>query len=112
VAQYHRFFSLFFFTPDQSHFFEFGYDCRPNAKSTTPGSIQLFNFKFFTKSPSIACYHCGDQVALRDAVVHEFHGAPRDLCCHGCVAVLMMIEANSLTNDYLRDKAITETLTS
>jgi len=80
--------------------------------SSLTESVKLFHFKFFTKSPSIACYHCGDQVALRDVVVHDFHGESRQLCCHGCEAVLMMVEANGLSNAYVRGKSTTQPLTS
>jgi len=67
--------------------------------------IDVFKFKFFSRPESLACYHCGEQVSVRDVVKHTFHGQSRDLCCHGCEAVLMMVESNGLTDTYLRDKA-------
>lgn len=67
--------------------------------------IQLFNFKLFTRPESVTCYHCGERVAVRSVVKMEFDGVERDLCCHGCEAVLMLVLANGLTSDYLTEKA-------
>jgi hypothetical protein len=58
----------------------------------------------FTRQETVACYHCGEQVALRHLVRGMFDGEQRDLCCHGCEAVLRMIESNGLTGEYLQNK--------
>ena len=67
--------------------------------------IKLFNFKLFTRPESVTCYHCGERVAVRSVVKILFDGKQRDLCCHGCEAVLMMVEANGLTGEYLSGKS-------
>ena len=64
----------------------------------------MFNFKLFTRAESVACYHCGERVAVKSVVKMQFDGAVRDLCCHGCEAVLMLVEANGLTSDYVAEK--------
>jgi len=69
--------------------------------------INLFNFKLFTRPESLACYHCGERVAVKSVVKMQFDGAQRDLCCHGCEAVLMLVDANGLTSDYVAEKSST-----
>jgi len=50
-------------------------------------------------------------VSLRDVVRMDFNGAQRNLCCHGCEAVLLMVESNGLMSDYLLNKDATQPLT-
>ncbi|TDK68417.1 heavy metal translocating P-type ATPase metal-binding domain-containing protein [Sapientia aquatica] len=70
------------------------------------GIRQFFNrLQQTTKQESVACYHCGEQVSLRRVVRADFNGASRELCCHGCAAVLMMIETNGLIDVYLSNKS-------
>ncbi|MET3105315.1 hypothetical protein AAKU67_001064 [Oxalobacteraceae bacterium GrIS 2.11] len=68
-------------------------------------------FGLFTRRESIPCYHCGERVALRHVVTLKFDGALRDLCCHGCEAVLMMVESHGLTDEYVQNKNSTALLT-
>jgi len=58
----------------------------------------------FARQETVACYHCGERVALRHLIRGAFNGEQRDLCCHGCEAVLRMIETNGLTGEYLQNK--------
>lgn len=60
--------------------------------------------RLFTRPETIACYHCGEPVALHNAVRLNFDGEQRDLCCHGCEAVLMMVESNGLTYEYVKNR--------
>ena len=101
------------FTIYQSHLVPFGYHFILLSRFISPqGPIKLFNFKLFTRSESVACYHCGERVATRSVVKMPFNGKQRDLCCHGCEAVLMLVEANGLTDEYLSGKSGAEPITS
>jgi len=78
---------------------------RPYSPANTSQRIfKLFTFSLFNRAQTCSCYHCGEQVAVRSVVKMLFDGKQRDLCCHGCEAVLLMVEANGLTSDYLSEK--------
>ncbi len=59
-----------------------------------------------SKQALISCYHCDEQVPQRRIVISDFDGAPRQLCCHGCAAVLKLVESNGLTTAYLHSRAV------
>ena len=67
--------------------------------------------RFFIRDSStrqqnkVCCFHCGDYVSQRRVVRCDFDGASRELCCHGCAAVLRMVEENGLTSQYWQDKS-------
>ena len=66
---------------------------------------QLVNVPQWTRQQvRVPCYHFGELVAQRRIVMADFDGAPRELCCHGCAAVLHMVEKNGLTSAYLQDR--------
>jgi hypothetical protein len=48
----------------------------------------------------VTCFHCEESVRKKNVIMSEFDGKLRPLCCHGCVAVLKMIEQNHLVAQY------------
>jgi hypothetical protein len=52
----------------------------------------------------IACFHCGDSVKRSKAVAVAFDGEQRQVCCHGCAAVLNTVEQMGMTAQYLEQK--------
>lgn len=111
MVQCHRFF--YSLTLDQSGFGQFGYYSAIYPLFIRPPvRLKLFNFKLFTRPQTCACYHCGERVPVRDVVKMLFDGKERDLCCHGCEAVLMMVEANGLSAEYLSEKNSAQPLTN
>ncbi|MEB0138718.1 heavy metal translocating P-type ATPase metal-binding domain-containing protein [Undibacterium sp. CCC2.1] len=55
--------------------------------------------------PKIACYHCGERMRLSKALYCSFDGGERAVCCHGCMAILHVIQENHMISDYLRTKS-------
>ncbi|WP_025916369.1 heavy metal translocating P-type ATPase metal-binding domain-containing protein [Herminiimonas sp. CN] len=55
-------------------------------------------------SPKIACFHCGELVRQKRAVPVVFDGVCRDVCCHGCAAILSTVEQLGQTEAYLARK--------
>ena len=53
---------------------------------------------------SVSCYHCDERVAKRHVIVAVFAGLERELCCHGCETVLLLVAANGLTETYVNSK--------
>ncbi len=68
-------------------------------------------FALFRPNPSraagkhnIPCYHCHELMLEQDVIAVNFAGQERQVCCHGCQAVLQTIESSKMTQDYLRFK--------
>ncbi|MGV8892332.1 MAG: heavy metal translocating P-type ATPase metal-binding domain-containing protein [Burkholderiaceae bacterium] len=55
-------------------------------------------------NPKIACFHCGELVRQKRVVHVVFDGASRDVCCHGCAAILSMVEQLDQSEQYLARK--------
>lgn len=49
------------------------------------------------------CFHCGEPVV--QVIELEFAGQTRQLCCHGCLAVLQTIQQAGRSEEYLAHKA-------
>ncbi|NMM36835.1 MAG: hypothetical protein HHJ09_04865 [Glaciimonas sp.] len=52
-------------------------------------------------NPKIACFHCGERVRQRRVVQVVFDGVCRDVCCHGCAAILSTVEQLGQSEQYL-----------
>lgn len=68
----------------------------------TQTSIVNF-FKQFSEEKRI-CYHCDDTMRLSKVVLVDFDGKSREVCCHGCAAILKNIEAQHLIAEYYQAK--------
>lgn len=55
-------------------------------------------------NPKIACFHCGELVRQKRVVHVVFDGACRDVCCHGCAAILSTVEQLGQIEPYLARK--------
>lgn len=59
-------------------------------------------------NPKIACFHCGELVRQKRVVSVVFDGVCRDVCCHGCAAILATVEQLGQTGPYLAQKRQSE----
>ena len=55
-------------------------------------------------NPKIACFHCGEPVRQKRVVQVVFDGVGRDVCCHGCAAILSTVEQMGQSEQYLARK--------
>jgi hypothetical protein len=55
-------------------------------------------------NPKIACFHCGELVRKKRVVPVIFDGICRDVCCHGCAAILSTVEQLGQSEQYLARK--------
>ncbi len=55
-------------------------------------------------NPKIACFHCGELVRQKRVVQVVFDGVSRDVCCHGCAAILSTVEQMGQTEQYMTHK--------
>lgn len=55
-------------------------------------------------NPKIACFHCGELVRQKRVVHVIFDGVCRDVCCHGCAAILSTVEQLGQCAPYLAQK--------
>lgn len=46
------------------------------------------------------CFHCQEVMSVRQVVTVRFDGAERQVCCHGCAAVLATVQENGLSQQY------------
>ena len=46
------------------------------------------------------CFHCQEVMSARQVVPVRFDGAERQVCCHGCAAVLTTLQENGLCKQY------------
>lgn len=60
-------------------------------------------FKQFAEEKRI-CYHCDDTMRQSKVVLIYFDGDNREVCCHGCAAILKNIEAQHLIAEYYQAK--------
>jgi hypothetical protein len=60
--------------------------------------------RLFAPSERLVCYHCDERYRKSKNVDVVFQGARRQVCCHGCAAVLQTIEQQGLVQDYLQTK--------
>ena len=70
-------------------------------------SSTIFNviFSSFQVSEKINCFHCDEKMKKHKALFTVFNGNSYPVCCHGCVAVLQVIERNGMTKQYLQAKS-------
>lgn len=61
-------------------------------------------------NPKIACFHCGELVRKKRVVSVVFDGVCRNVCCHGCAAILSTVEKLGQTKQYLAQKQQLEVL--
>ncbi len=52
-------------------------------------------------NPKVACFHCGEMVRQKRVVHVVFDGVDRDVCCHGCAAILSTVEQLGQCEQYL-----------
>lgn len=66
----------------------------------------LFNFaaKFSHSAVRRPCFHCADLMYEREILPVMFDGEIRQVCCHGCVAVLQTVEQHGLQSEYYLSK--------
>lgn len=50
------------------------------------------------------CFHCDDRMRKSKAVPILFDGEIRQVCCHGCAAILASIEKVHLIEEYYQSK--------
>ena len=62
-------------------------------------------FSSFQASEKIYCFHCDEKMKKHKALFTAFNGNSYPVCCHGCVAVLQVIERNGMTMQYLQAKS-------
>lgn len=55
-------------------------------------------------NPKVACFHCGELVRRKRVVQVVFDRVCRDVCCHGCAAILSTVEQLGQTEAYLARK--------
>ncbi len=55
-------------------------------------------------SEKLPCFHCGELVKRRRAVLVPFDGASRIVCCHGCAAILKTVEQMGMLQQYREQK--------
>lgn len=55
-------------------------------------------------NPKVACFHCGELVRHKRIVHVVFNGLTRDVCCHGCAAILSTVEQLGQCEPYLIQK--------
>lgn len=55
-------------------------------------------------NPKVACFHCGELVRQKRIVHVVFNGASRDVCCHGCAAILSTVEQLGQCGPYMIQK--------
>lgn len=51
------------------------------------------------------CFHCNETMRQHQIVRIPFAGSEREVCCHGCAAVLTTLEQNGLAAQYLARRA-------
>jgi hypothetical protein len=61
-------------------------------------------FSSLQASEKIVCFHCDERMKKRKALFATFNGNSYPVCCHGCLAVLQIIERNGMTKQYLQAK--------
>ena len=61
-------------------------------------------FSNFQKSEKIDCFHCHEKMKKHRALFTMFNGNLYPVCCHGCLAVLQVIERNGMTQQYMEAK--------
>ncbi|MEO8407324.1 MAG: heavy metal translocating P-type ATPase metal-binding domain-containing protein [Oxalobacteraceae bacterium] len=59
-------------------------------------------------NPKVACFHCGELVRQKRVVHVVFDGVCRDVCCHGCAAILSTVEQLGQCEPYLAQKQQSE----
>jgi 3-methyladenine DNA glycosylase Mpg len=63
---------------------------------------------FFHRSERCPCYHCGEGMRKEKAIMANFQGNSYPVCCHGCLAVLNVIEENGLAEAYLASRMVVD----
>lgn len=71
---------------------------------TLSGLFSVFPFKLFRTGVRHPCFHCDELMYESEKLPVMFDGEIRQVCCHGCVAVLQAIEQHGLKSDYYLSK--------
>ena len=67
-------------------------------------SIRSLFISTHTSAERISCYHCGEKSTPARTVYVLFDGSTRAVCCHGCAAVLKIVEEMGMREEYLAQK--------
>ncbi|MBC3892566.1 heavy metal translocating P-type ATPase metal-binding domain-containing protein [Undibacterium sp. LX40W] len=51
------------------------------------------------------CFHCGEQMRVKNALSLCVRDVSQPMCCHGCLAILQTIIQNDLLDEYLANKS-------
>lgn len=62
----------------------------------------LLSFLFQPKPHEVKrpCFHCGELMREQDVLLQTFDGATREVCCHGCAGILILIENEGMQLEY------------
>ena len=52
------------------------------------------------------CFHCGEQMRVKNALHITVQGAQQPMCCHGCMAIVQTVIRNGLLEEYLANKVV------
>lgn len=53
------------------------------------------------------CFHCGEQMRVKNALGIDVNGTRQPMCCHGCLAIVHTVIRNELLDEYMSNKAAT-----
>jgi hypothetical protein len=67
-------------------------------------SLRHAIFSSFQASEKIVCFHCDEKMKKSKALFATFNSHSYPVCCHGCLAVLQVVERNDMTKQYLQAK--------
>lgn len=70
--------------------------------------LSNFAFKFSRSGSRRPCFHCAEPMHESEILSVKFDGEIRQVCCHGCVAVLQAVEQHGLQSEYYLSKLPTE----
>jgi hypothetical protein len=72
--------------------------------------LQTLTHNFFRQysEEKLVCYHCDDRMRQSKAVPILFDGQTRQVCCHGCAAILVNIQKHQLIADYYASKNMSQ----
>ncbi len=51
------------------------------------------------------CFHCGEQMRIKNALSISVQGVQQPMCCHGCLAIVQTVLRNDLLEEYLANKS-------
>jgi hypothetical protein len=55
---------------------------------------------FPARAARLRCFHCDESMSQAQSVAQLFDGSERQVCCHGCAAVLDTVQQNGLVAQY------------